>query len=257
MERLIELSRDSDLSSLRNDETRTMTLYVMQNMHGLIKIGRSANPIQRRKQLRQQARCAVELVATFPNAGHFEEWVHAQLETHRAALEWFNGDDVARFAIDDLFGAQLPWLYTFHADDAAAWIERLLDTADGRYWRRRERHAVRSLKSAASGEGIYAMHGAGHYELDAEIALGLGYPCVGICSHKRETIVTVPNDGESMGSEIPHYSRSIEAAMTLWLPDVPEAERGTYTRPVECCLAALCDRWGFDLERVEPARTRR
>ena len=86
MKRLIELSRHADLPSLRNDETRTMALYVMQNMHGLIKIGRSADPIQRQQQLRKQARCAVDLVATFPNAGHFEEWVRVQLDTHRRRL---------------------------------------------------------------------------------------------------------------------------------------------------------------------------
>lgn len=48
MKRLVELARGIELSSLRNDRTRESTLYVMQNAHGLIKIGRSDNPEQRR-----------------------------------------------------------------------------------------------------------------------------------------------------------------------------------------------------------------
>lgn len=255
MNRLIELTRDSDLSSLRNDETRTMTLYVMQNMHGLIKIGRSANPVQRRQQVRQQAQCAVDLVATFPNAGHFEEWVHAQLETHRVALEWFNGDEPARLAVEDLFGVQMQWPYALHADHAVAWTARLLDAGSDRYWRRRERQVIKYLKSAVIGEGVYALYGNGYYQLDADIGLVMGYPCVCIGSHKGETIVTGRREGDRVETEVPRYTRSMDAAMTLWLPDVPEAERGTYSRPVECCLAALCDRWGFDAERLGHART--
>lgn len=254
MKRVIELSRNADLPSLRNDETRTMALYVMQNMHGLIKIGRSADPIQRQRQLRKQARCAVDLVATFPNAGHFEEWVHVQLDAHRAALEWFKGDDAARLAIEDLFGAPLEWPYAHHADDAAAWIERLLDAGADRYWRRRERQVIKYLKSAVVGEGVYALYGDGYYQLDADIGLMMGYPAVCIGSSKGETIVTGRREGDRVETEVPRYSRSMEAAMTLWLPDVPEPERGAYARPVECCLAALCDRWGFDAERLGFAR---
>jgi hypothetical protein len=254
MRRLIELSRDSDLISLQNNETRAMALYVMQNTYGLIKIGRSASPIQRQQQLRQQGGCAVDLVATFLNAGHFEEWVHLHLAEHRVALEWFSGDGAARLAIEELFGKQLRWPYAFHAASAAAWIERLLDTGADRYWRRRERRVIKLLKSAAVGEGVAALLGDGHYQLDADIGLMMGYPTVCIDTRKGETIVTGWRDGDRKESEVPRYSRSLESAMTLWLPDVSTEQRGSYARPVDCCLAALCDRWGFDVQRLEPAR---
>lgn len=100
---LFELARASDLPSLLNEETRSMTLYVMQNMHGLIKIGRSTNPAQRLQQLRVEGQCAISLVAAFPNAGHSEELVHTHLEKHRIAFEWFSGDHLARQAIEELF----------------------------------------------------------------------------------------------------------------------------------------------------------
>lgn len=255
MRRLIELSRDSDLQSLRNGETAMMTLYVMQNPHGLIKIGRSESADRRRLQLRKQVRCAVDLVAFFPNAGHFEEWLHLQLEVHRAALEWFNGDDAARLAIEDLLGERLRWPYEFRQNVASAWIERLLHDGSERYWRQRERRVIKYLKSAVIGEGICALWGDGHYQLDADIGLLMGYPVVCIESRNGETIVTGRCDGHREESEVPRYSRSTEAAMALWLPDVPSSARGAFARPVDCCLAALSDRWGFDVERLAPART--
>ncbi len=97
---LFELARDTDLPSVFNEETRAMALYIMQNMHGLIKIGRSANPVQRQRQLRSEGQCAVDIVATFPASGHLEELAHTHLERHRVALEWFRGDPVARRVIE-------------------------------------------------------------------------------------------------------------------------------------------------------------
>jgi len=41
------------LASLRNQETQELSLYVMQNEFGAIKIGRSAQPEDRKLQLSQ------------------------------------------------------------------------------------------------------------------------------------------------------------------------------------------------------------
>lgn len=255
MNSLIDLARDADLPSLLNEETRAMTLYIMQNMHGLIKIGRSSNPVQRQRRIRSDGQCAVDIVATFPNAGHFEELAHVRLERHRIALEWFSGDHLARRAIDELFREQLSWPYEhYQAEAAAAWIERQLDRGLDRYWRRRERRVIKLLKSAASGTGVCAQYGDGHYQLDADIGLLMGYPSVCIDSRKGETIVTGLRDGDRKESEVPRYSRTMDVAQTLWLPDVAVEHRTTYTRPIDCCLAALCDRWAIDVRRLEPAR---
>lgn len=146
------------------------------------------------------------------------------------------------------------WPYEHQQDAAAAWIERQLDTGLDRYWRRRERRVIKLLKSAASGIGVCAQYGDGHYQLDADIGLMLGYPTVCIDSRKGETIVTGLREGDRKESEVPRYTRSMAAAQTLWLPDVTFEHRTTCTRPVDCCLAALCDRWAFDVERLVAAR---
>ncbi|MBA9869743.1 GIY-YIG nuclease family protein [Ralstonia pickettii] len=231
-----------------------MSLYVMQNMHGLIKIGRSGNPAQRQQQLRVVGQCAISLVAVFPGAGHFEELAHSQLRKHRVAFEWFRGDRLARRAVEDLFGEQFVWPFEYQQDAATAWIERQLDAGVDRYWRRRERRVIKLLKSAALGIGVCAQYGDGHYQLDADIGLLQGYPTVCIDSRKGETIVTGQRDGDRKRSEVPRYTRSMDDAQTLWLPDVVVEHQATYRRPVDCCLAALCDRWALDVERLAPAR---
>ncbi|MGX0609044.1 GIY-YIG nuclease family protein [Ralstonia pickettii] len=250
---LFELAQTADLPSLLNEETRAMSLYVMQNMHGLIKIGRSANPAQRQKQLRVVGQCAISLVAVFPSAGHFEELAHSQLGKHRVAFEWFCGDRLARRAVEDLFSEEFVWPFEYQQDAATAWIERQLDTGVDRYWRRRERRVIKLLKSAAFGIGVCAQYGEGHYQLDADIGLMVGYPTVCIDSRQGETIVTGLRGGDRKRSEVPRYTRSIDDAQTLWLPDVGIELRTIHRRPVDCCLAALCDRWGFAVERLEPA----
>lgn len=60
------------------------------------------------------------------------------------------------------------------------------------------------------------------------------------------TVVMGRREGDKHESEVPHYTRSTEAAKALWLPDVPETYRSQFSRPIEVCMASLCDRWGFD-----------
>jgi hypothetical protein len=256
VERLTKLTKGDKLGSLSNDSTRTLTLYVMQNAHGFIKIGRSTNPEQRRLQLEQDAGCPVKIVAVFPNAGHFEEWILLRLRQHRVAPEWCRGDDAARKAISDLLGPQLDWPYSFDAQASEAWLERLHDQAAEQYWRKRERKVIKWLKSALVEEGIYAAYPDGCGELDADIALLVGYESVYIGRGGDETVVIGWRDGDKQETEVPHYTRSSEAANTLWLPDVPETYRSQFNRPIEVCMAALCDRWGFDEQKVAPARGR-
>ena len=111
MKRLIELTANADLSSLRNPATRGLFLYIMQNEHGLIKIGRSDDPQRRVVEAQKSARCPVTLIATFPEAGHFEEWVHIQMADHRIGLDWFEGTREARDVLAALLGLELTWAY--------------------------------------------------------------------------------------------------------------------------------------------------
>jgi hypothetical protein len=58
-------------------------LYVMQNQFGLVKVGRSAKPEFRRKQLEKSDLCSIVLVAVLKNAADREEQCHKALDDFR------------------------------------------------------------------------------------------------------------------------------------------------------------------------------
>ena len=247
MRRLTELSANDDLLSLRNPATQSLFLYVMQNVHGLIKVGRSDNPQRRLLEVRKAARCAVALIAAFPDSGHFEEWVHLQLADHRVALEWFGGAPQTKAALSALLGVELRWVYALDVTGAETWTERMLDSNAQRYWRRREREMLCRLKGAATGTGTFGAYRDGSVSLEADIAPHVGFRdpvCV-----TADTVLGNFGDSDRM-TTVPAYTRSMEAAESLWLPDSDLRVRPAFDRPVECCFLALCDRLVFDPERL-------
>ena len=69
-------------------------LYVMSCsiLPGVLKIGRSADPEARRKEMQASQPYFAELVATFPRKGHIEGLVHTTLSAYRheaPGREWF------------------------------------------------------------------------------------------------------------------------------------------------------------------------
>lgn len=251
MKRLIELTTNAGLFSLRNPATQGLFLYVMQNAHGLIKIGRSDNPQRRVLEVQKAARCAVALIVSFPEAGHFEEWIHLEMAGHRIVLEWFEGTAVARAALAALLGVEMAWVYQLDEAGALAWTERQLDSGAERYWRRRERDVMRRIKGAVTGTGICRAYVNGSVYLDGYIAPHVGFvdPVCHDTRNGRPVLLAQHGDNAEM-TEVPAYTRSMEAAQSLWLPDPDCRVRPDFTRPVECCFHALCDRLGFDPERL-------
>jgi hypothetical protein len=249
MKRLIELTANSELGSLRHPATQGLFLYVMQNEHGLIKVGRSENPERRVIEVQKAARCKVSLIAAYPGSGHFEEWIHVRMENYAIGFEWFDGTQKSKDALASLFDIHLPWAYALGAG-AQDWIERLLDKGAERYWRKRERDAIRRIKGAVIGKGIFRNDGNGSEILDSYIAPHVGF---------RDPVSCGTPSGESgiyarfWDSEelipVPAYTRSMEAALSLWLPD-PDRQIQSFERPIECCFFGLCDRLGFDPERL-------
>ena len=70
-------------------------MYIMQrsDVRGVLKVGRSNDPMKRATQL-QIGQCFwVSVLATFPNAGSKERAVHTILDPHRVSegtgTEWF------------------------------------------------------------------------------------------------------------------------------------------------------------------------
>ena len=76
--------------------TRVDDLYVMQygTSNKVVKIGRSSNIEQRRRDLQAGHNFLVTVVASFPSFGHLEQMVHLQLQAFRSTegvgKEWFN-----------------------------------------------------------------------------------------------------------------------------------------------------------------------
>ncbi|MFM0046327.1 GIY-YIG nuclease family protein [Paraburkholderia sediminicola] len=249
MKRLIELTANSELASLRLPATRGLFLYVMQNEHGIVKIGHSENPERRMVEVQKAARCKVSLIATFPDAGHFEEWVHIQMADFAIGFEWFEGTQKSKNALVLLLGIDLQWAYPF-SGGAQAWMERLMDSGAERYWRKREREVIRRVKGAVIGEGIFRNDGNGSASLDGYIAPHVGFrdPVFKDTCNGESVILARFGDSEKM-TLVPTYTRSMDAALRLWLPD-PYRSIPAYARPVECCFYGLCDRLGFDPERL-------
>jgi len=247
--RKLQEPQSASLSSLTNERTRSLHLYVMQNEHGAIKLGRSSNPESRRKQLQYQVRCKISLVATFEQSGHMEEWLHFQLKEFRIEQEWFTGTDGARVAMERLLHSTLAWPFKHSATAESEWLRILAAVQGAHYWQKRERRTLCNLTAARDGFGRFKGMDGGHSMLDARLSTLLGYaqPCVehdgtvrGFC---EETQTWMP---------VPSYTRDITAAESLWDTG---ALRRTVTTPIDCCLAALCDLWGFAEDKLTPLDT--
>ncbi len=229
------------LASLRNADTQAVSLYVMQNEFGAIKVGRSVEPEERKRQLVQELRCKIKLVTVMPKAGHREEWCHLQMAEHSLVGEWFAGTLAARNHIAKLLKATFTWPYEEDAEGLARWLERVADGRGHQYWRKRERTVIRRLLGALQGTSKVRQY------LDGDIALLVGYESLTSGRNGDEARWR----GEGPYVVIPKYTHSIEAAKLLWPDDAPGPEPTT-TDPLEYCLEALCEAWGFDHRRLTP-----
>jgi len=88
----------------------TDDLYVMSYVDilpGLLKIGRSSKPEERRRALEASHAFRMEIVSVFPQKGHLEQEVHRRLAhcryAHGAGTEWFVVD--RRSALETILAA--------------------------------------------------------------------------------------------------------------------------------------------------------
>jgi Meiotically up-regulated gene 113 len=73
--------------------------FAKADPEGPIKIGWSANPIQRIRSLNASAPSEIRLLAMFPGAKRDEWELHGELEQHRLRGEWFEDCDDVRVAM--------------------------------------------------------------------------------------------------------------------------------------------------------------
>jgi hypothetical protein len=232
------------LASLRNEETQAVSLYVMQNEFGAIKIGRSAQPEDRKRQLSQELRCKIKLVTVMPKAGHREEWCHLQMAEHSLAGEWFAGYAASRAQVEKLLAATLAWPYDVDEAGLAEWLERIRDVRGIQYWRKRERTVIRQLLGALRGTSTQREY------LDGSIALLSGFSSICSTGKTESGYDGIRGKGREV-EPVPAYTHSFAAAKLLWPDDASQAEPTT-TDPIEYCLEALCEAWGFDHRRLTP-----
>src|SRR5689334_17494835 len=98
----------------------------MQNEHGLIKVGQSADPEVRRRKLQTLENCRIELVLKLPRKGHREGAIHRELKRFHIDGEWFEGTEEAREAIGRSIksGCVLDWPFALDEVAAALWLDQ-------------------------------------------------------------------------------------------------------------------------------------
>lgn len=218
--------------------TAPQDLYVMQNEHGLIKVGRSVNPERRRRDLERSEQCRIALVHVLAAQGEREERVHLKLRRHLIEGEWFKGSSASRNAIAKELGLEpdLAWPFLFDRVAAAAWLERFYSWRDDRAVDRLFGRLMTRIKACADHEWI----------ANADI-----WHLLCVSDTGEQPIVSVQGQGEGVVLEgwqrgakapvrVPTYTSDLAACIELWPEDVrPTTWDGP---PLECALAALAER---------------
>ena len=76
--------------------------FIQSDVTGMIKVGRSKDPVKRLKQLQTGNPNKLKLIASFENSGWKEKIIHERLEKWSEQGEWFNCECVGSIP-DDLY----------------------------------------------------------------------------------------------------------------------------------------------------------
>lgn len=230
-------SRCNEATSYLMDRpsTQKKTLYVMQNEHGFVKVGRSLNPEIRRKNLERSEDCRIRIVATFPNQGHREESIHIALAEHRVEGEWFDGSPAALAAITRAIdpGASFKWPFILAGQSAEKWLDRFFDRRDELAFRRQYSRILTMLEHERC---------SGH---DANCFIWF-LITMALCGERGSVFprrekgewvwyATFPDEDEPL--DLIPYDEDLESCLDLWPDDArPEAWDGS---PKSCAIAAF------------------
>jgi hypothetical protein len=212
----------------------SQNLYLMQNEFGCIKVGRSVDPWERRRNLCQSEHCTVELVAAFEGGGEDEEAIHIELDEYRLEDEWFDGASEARAAVERIFRLDpSEWKFEHDPDGAAKWLDHLRVVRHAKYIDRTLVGQISSLRLATEPSWV---HDCGIFFCRYLAATG-HRPAIGREMRRGKAISVWYSPGSSTAQLLPAYTSSVEAALLVWPDDLrPILWEGT---PIECCIAAL------------------
>jgi hypothetical protein len=206
----------------------------MQNEFGCIKVGRSVDPWERRRNLCQSEHCKVELVAAFEGGGEDEEAIHFDLHEYRLEGEWFDGTSEARAAVERIFHMDpSEWKFDHDTDGAAKWLNHLRLVRHARFIDRTVLGQIGSLKMATEPSWV---HDCGIFFCRYLAETG-ERPAICV-ERRRGRVVNVWYPPESSkGQVLPAYTSTVEAALLVWPDDLrPATWEGS---PIECCISAL------------------
>jgi Meiotically up-regulated gene 113 len=231
-------------------------LYVMQNNYGLIKIGRSVDPISRRRSIESTDQCKVQLVSVLHGAGQLEEEVFVALGRYRIRGEWFSGESQARKAILRKLGlpSDTRWPFeAFNAEAANMWLARL----DNQRWLRSTDREFGKLVREMSKLSSPPADPSRWWDIHIWSALWrFEYQVHTIVSHEENELgdqVLIGCRTDMPVMEVPAYTTDIHAAKQLW--PVDELSENLHSSAWECCIAGLqARRLGLSVDRLIAGR---
>ena len=217
-------------------------LYVMQNEFGCIKVGRSVDPWERRRNLCQSEHCKIELVAAFEGGGEDEEAIHIELDEYRLEGEWFDGAGETRAAVERIFRLDpSEWKFDHDPDGATKWLGHLRGVRKAHAVRRFVATTISALRVPAEPDWDMDVH---IFWCLCLIQMGDGAsmddrPFISVKNWRGKTAGTWYNPESKRQEAVPAYTKSIDAALLAWPDDLrPNKWKGS---PRECCLAALTE----------------
>lgn len=215
-------------------EPTEQNLYVMQNEFGCIKVGRSVDPWERRRNLCVTEHCKVELVAAFEGGGEDEEAIHIELDEYRLEGEWFDGVGEARAAVERIFHMDpSEWKFEHDADGAAKWLDHLRVARKADFTRRFLVATIGSLRQRPEPDWDHDVH---IFWCGCLATIG-DRPFISVKLRRGKSVPTWYNPETKKSETVPAYTASIEAALLAWPDDLrPAAWEGP---PIDCCIAAL------------------
>jgi hypothetical protein len=93
----------------QNGAQRGGHLYIFQASDSRVKVGRSANPRERRKTLQQASGLTIATIEIFKDRGHEEQALLLHLRAYRLNGEWHKSSPEFRQALTAYFGERLEW----------------------------------------------------------------------------------------------------------------------------------------------------
>lgn len=216
------------------DYLSEQSLYVMQNQYGLIKIGRSLNPEQRRRALETCEDCRISLVHVRPNEGCREEEFHLRLHQHRLAGEWFDGTEEARGAVQAALAGDtnLSWPFRFDPAGASAWLDGFWARQDQAHVQREIGRSHNRLRDLNRASWVWdAVLWDLHWLMEA------GIRPIGSVDRGPDGEVIQRTWVEGQELIVPRFTADLSAALSLWPSfDRPSDWSGSI---IDCCKSAI------------------